>query len=263
MKTIYGQETGRSFRHHHGAYDRAATHEWPDETIYSAGGCAPTGDPGTRPDPWFLEVYPPGASFIRGNGATPEESEDRAWASFQRALHCDGEHEHLWEPRGYTNGAGFCRWCSTFASRVFTGEDLGQFCAVCGDPTTHGTDSDKAPRCELHMPTRAFWWDEDDQDDRTSVIVPALACSRGEMSDVVRASTILPGARVRIDATGQQSASPFSADQLVLDLIEHKATIVKVVGGTEDFRKNLRDAAKEHITEGSWPSLSFDWQDPA
>ncbi|WP_371793098.1 hypothetical protein OG285_32735 [Streptomyces sp. NBC_01471] len=114
----------------------------------------------------FMEVYPPEAAFIRGEGATPEACEDTAWAKYQRALNCsDGSGSHNWEARGYRNGAGFCSRCGTFGSQIITSEQLDQFCRVCGTGTTYHRDTDNAAgtttflceeRYKTHKPTCHF-----------------------------------------------------------------------------------------------------------
>jgi len=86
----------------------------------------------------FVEVYVPNVAdsgFYRGEGATVAEAEESAWNKYQRAGNCP---HHEWESRGYTNGGGFCKHCNTFGSKVIDPRDLGQFCYVCGTPTTHG-----------------------------------------------------------------------------------------------------------------------------
>ena len=69
-------------------------------------------------------------SFVRGEGSTIEEADEACWAKIVKQRTCLG---HEFVPRTYTNGAGFCKHCGYFASGWFTGEDLGQLCAVCGD----------------------------------------------------------------------------------------------------------------------------------
>jgi hypothetical protein len=130
-----------------GTYE--AHHPWPDTTRVSAGQGivfrrnAKEGEPSSY-GTLFMEVYPPGAAFIRGEGETPQACEDAAWAKYQLALHCsDQSGRHTWESRGYTNGAGFCSRCNTFGSRIFTGEQLGQFCRVCGIGTTYHSDKNE------------------------------------------------------------------------------------------------------------------------
>lgn len=120
-----------------------ARHPWPAETVVSAGSGivfrrnAKEGEPRSY-STLFMEVYPPGACFIRGEGESTEACEEAAWAKYQLALNCsDGSGTHDWEPRGYHNGAGFCSRCSTFGSEVFTAEQLGQHCRICGTATKY------------------------------------------------------------------------------------------------------------------------------
>lgn len=127
-----------------------ARHPWPDETSVSAGEgvvfrrAPKPGEPATYTT-LFIEVYPPGAAFIRGEGVTPQECENSAWTQYRLALDCsDSSGSHDWETRGYRNGAGFCSRCNTFGSRVFTGEQLGQFCRVCNAGTTHHWEKEEA-----------------------------------------------------------------------------------------------------------------------
>lgn len=124
-------------------HNHAAKHPWPAETTVSAGTGVvfrrntKAGEPRSY-NTLFMEVYPPGAAFIRGEGDSPETCEDAAWTKYQLALNCsDGSGSHDWEARGYQNGAGFCSRCNTFGSQVFTGEQLGQLCRICGVGTTY------------------------------------------------------------------------------------------------------------------------------
>lgn len=138
-----------------GTYE--ARHPWPAETIVSAGGGvvfrrnAKPGEPGSYTT-LFMEVYPPGAAFIRGEGEAPESCEEVAWTKYQVALHCsDGSGAHDWEARSYRNGAGFCSRCNTFGSQVFTGEQLGQLCKICGAGTTYHWHKDEATGAEVFL----------------------------------------------------------------------------------------------------------------
>lgn len=68
----------------------------------------------------FFEAFPRNPdTFIRGEGKTIEEAEEKAWNKLQKYLACTG---HEFEKRGYTNGAGFCKHCNMFASKVFEPE---------------------------------------------------------------------------------------------------------------------------------------------
>lgn len=65
----------------------------------------------------YFEAFPTEpATFIRGEGATTEDAEADAWAKWQTIAACPG---HEFERRGLRNGAGYCRHCTMFASRVF------------------------------------------------------------------------------------------------------------------------------------------------
>lgn len=101
----------------------------------------------------FVEVFIDN-TFIRGEGATVEEAEESAWLKFKARVDCGG---HIWEPRKYKNGAGFCKLCNTFGSKIFTGEDLGQLCVVCGKGTLEHYEFDKRDNsymwfCDDHIP---------------------------------------------------------------------------------------------------------------
>lgn len=142
MKDIYGADIGTTipFNRYGNDMDHPAQYPWPAETQVSAGrGVVLSKEPGKSYSTLFMEVYPPGASFIRGEGTTAAECEDSAWKQYLSALSCPGTEsmQHEFEPRGYKNGAGFCKHCNTFKSEAFTGEQLGQHCLVCGIGTTY------------------------------------------------------------------------------------------------------------------------------
>lgn len=68
----------------------------------------------------FFEAFPNNPStFIRGEGKTIEDAEASAWKQFQKFSACKG---HEYEKRGYKNGAGFCKNCGMFKSKVFEPE---------------------------------------------------------------------------------------------------------------------------------------------
>lgn len=69
----------------------------------------------------FVEVFPPQpeGGFIRGEGATLAEAESAAWSQYIREMACSRGEGHVFERRGYTNGAGFCTKCNGFRSGVF------------------------------------------------------------------------------------------------------------------------------------------------
>lgn len=128
-----------------------ARHDWPEGTFIQGGGSGLVLSRNGNYHTAFVEVNPADMrTFIRGEGATIPEAEDAAWATYRRNADCPG---HEFEPRGYTNGAGFCKHCGMFSSHQFTAEQLGLHCAVCGTPANWCTAGGKW-FCENHAPTR-------------------------------------------------------------------------------------------------------------
>lgn len=128
-----------------------AVKPWPDDCFIQGGGHGVVGvqspEPG-QPNVYrtaFVEVFPPGGGFVRGEGATVTEAEEKCWEKYQTFLTCPGptgQHDYQpgylsksndWIP--YRNGAGFCRHCHAFSSGKFTAAQLEQYCAVCRTPT--------------------------------------------------------------------------------------------------------------------------------
>lgn len=107
-------------------------HPWPVDCYIQGGSSgvvfSPKGTYGTA----FVEVMGGPVSFLRGEGATVAEAEDAAWDTYRRYQECPG---HEYEAGRYDNGAGICKLCGAFGSRIFTPEQLGLFCKVCGVPT--------------------------------------------------------------------------------------------------------------------------------
>lgn len=157
-------------------------HPWPRATAVSAGrGVVFSRGTSETYETMFIEVYPPGAAFIRGEGETLAECEDAAWAQFVKACSCPGPTgEHEWEPRGYRNGAGFCRHCDTFGVDKFTPEELGQYCRECGAATKWSWETDKVTGevtfiCEDCKPPRTYGLlASDDPEDTPEAFTEAL-----------------------------------------------------------------------------------------
>ena len=120
------------------------TQDWPEGIFIQGGSNGLVRVSGTKESykTAFVEVAPD-KTFIRGEGATIAEAEEAAWIKYQNWLRCT---DHTWETRGYTNGAGFCTKCKGFGSGIFTGEQLGQLCSVCGVGCLKHRWSDKAYR---------------------------------------------------------------------------------------------------------------------
>jgi hypothetical protein len=90
--------------------------EWPGDTLVQWGrsGLVLGRKPYTTA---FFEAFPDesltgSGGFIRGEGATLEEAEDKAFAKFTREIDCN----HLWGRETYTNGGQLCRHCRAFRS---------------------------------------------------------------------------------------------------------------------------------------------------
>jgi hypothetical protein len=136
-----------------------AQHPWPAETFLQGGTSGVvlrrTGG-GYRTA--FVEAHSDTLGFLRGEGATWQEAEDDAWAKARRVLSCPGPNGHDWEARGYTNGCGFCRYCGRFGTGVFTAEELGSLCAVCGTPTFWHRDDERGVLCRDHVPHDPDSW---------------------------------------------------------------------------------------------------------
>ena len=131
--------------------EHVTEHPWPEDCFLQGGSrglvISSKGNYATA----FVEAFPTEpATFIRGQGETVQAADDDAWAKYQSYLQCPG---HEFEPRGYTNGAGFCVHCKMFGSEVFTAEQLGLFCAVCGTPTNYQVTAGQA-HCADHTMTR-------------------------------------------------------------------------------------------------------------
>lgn len=130
-------------------------YEWPEDCLCQGGSHGIVlGREGTTA---FFEAFPRNPdTFIRGEGETVEEAETACWNKYQKYLACPsptGQHE--FEPRNYQNGAGVCKYCGFFGPQVFTGEELGQFCEICGVGTTYSPNNDDKEHvtwyCEKHF----------------------------------------------------------------------------------------------------------------
>lgn len=97
---------------------------WPEGTFVQGGDFSYNHEKKVA----FVEAFPEGL-YLRGEGATIREAEDKTWTKYQKWLDCPG---HEWETRDYKNGYGFCKHCGTGKSDVFTYEEAGAFCVQCG-----------------------------------------------------------------------------------------------------------------------------------
>jgi hypothetical protein len=102
----------------------------------------------------FVEVFSPEGGFIRGEGETVAEAETAAWKKYNARAACTN---HEYEARNYKNGAGFCKHCNKFASKVFTPEEIGCLCKVC-NVGTFWSRIDNDFYCEEHATDRDTLW---------------------------------------------------------------------------------------------------------
>lgn len=93
----------------------------------------------------FFEAFPADPScFLRGEGPTVQEAEQKCWEWYQRVLLCEGAHDY--DRRDRRDGYGFCRICGV--GSMFA-EPLDR-CAICHNPTADAYDIDRVAYCAAH-----------------------------------------------------------------------------------------------------------------
>lgn len=87
--------------------------DWPEDCLvqWGSAGVVLSADGGAR-ETAFFEAFPGQGGFIRGEGGSIPEAEDRALAQYRAKTAC----EHAWSRRRYTNGGAICRKCGGFAT---------------------------------------------------------------------------------------------------------------------------------------------------
>jgi hypothetical protein len=98
-----------------------AQHDWPDSVMIQGGEHGVVfGGPDGAYQTAFVEAFP-GGTFLRGEGRTLAEAEEKCWKQYQTFTACDGtgEPHGPFERRQYTNGAGFCTRCGIWMNKVF------------------------------------------------------------------------------------------------------------------------------------------------
>lgn len=92
----------------------------------------------------FFEAFPKNPScFIRGEGKTIEEAEEKAWVKWQKIESCP---QHDFDRRDRTDGYCFCKLCplsGTFLKPLTK-------CEVCQEPTSRYTDNQGKHYCYNH-----------------------------------------------------------------------------------------------------------------
>lgn len=93
----------------------------------------------------FFEAFPKTPScFIRGEGKSIEEAEEKAYEKFKSILNCKG---HDFESRGRKDGYGYCKYCSLSMSGVLP---ILNKCCKCNEPTNWTTDDKGRYYCKKH-----------------------------------------------------------------------------------------------------------------
>lgn len=78
----------------------------------------------------FFEAFPKNPNcFIRGEGKSVQEAEEKAWDKYQKILNC---HTHEWDRRNRTDGYVFCSKCPLSGSFL----EPTTCCYVCSIPTS-------------------------------------------------------------------------------------------------------------------------------
>lgn len=118
---------------------------WPEDCFVQAGEKGIVFTPKGTYETSFFEAFPKyPETFIRGEGKTIKEAEEKAWKKYKKYLDCP---KHEYERRSYRNGAGFCKHCNMFASNVF--EPLTR-CVKCDIPTFWSSDKNDNFYCKEH-----------------------------------------------------------------------------------------------------------------
>jgi len=123
--------------------------DWPEECGVQAGddGLVIGGEEGAYTTAFF-EAFPTCngvGTFIRGEGATVEEAEAKAFEKFEKANAC--LHDKGWDRKGYTNGGAFCNGCGMFSGKVL---EPTTRCVVCETPCNWTSDKEGNPYCKEH-----------------------------------------------------------------------------------------------------------------
>ena len=125
--------------------------DWPVGTFVQGGGHGLVlSRDGNHYRTAFVEAMSEVAGFLRGEGETIAAAELAAWEKFTTARRCPG---HEYEPRGYRNGAGFCRHCNRFEIGVFPLSEVGIPCTGCGTKDYFHQDDDGQWWCRACAPT--------------------------------------------------------------------------------------------------------------
>lgn len=122
-------------------------HEWPEDCFVQCGESGLVLTKQGNYNTAFFEAFPRNPdTFIRGEGECVELAEQDCWQKYQRIVNCPS---HEFEERGRTDGAGWCKHCDLFMTKVFT-EHLHP-CCICGEPTHSHQDTKGLWYCSDHI----------------------------------------------------------------------------------------------------------------
>jgi hypothetical protein len=94
-----------------------ATCEWPHDCFIQCGDSGVVLSKEGSYRTAFWEAFPRNPdTFLRGEGATIQEAEQKCFEHYQRILACP---THEFERGKYESGAGICKHCNLFLSNVF------------------------------------------------------------------------------------------------------------------------------------------------
>jgi hypothetical protein len=126
--------------------DYECKQKWNDETFVQCGAsgivlCEKEDNYETA----FFESFPRDPDcFLRGEGHTIEEAEEKCFAKWQNILNCKG---HEFESRGRKDDYGYCMHCPLSQSGVLT---PAFNCIVCEVPCFGNSDKDDQQYCKEH-----------------------------------------------------------------------------------------------------------------
>lgn len=128
----------RTFRLYESDYE--CKFDWPEDCFVQAGSSGIVFSPHGNYKTAFFEAFPKNPdSFIRGEGKDIIEAEEKAWKKLNKTLSCSLDHKNKdsFIRKNYRNGAGFCKECNLFLSKVF---DPLEICCICGCNTYYYSD---------------------------------------------------------------------------------------------------------------------------
>lgn len=130
-------------------------HDWPEDVYVQCGGRGVVIGNSKRPGyvTAFFEAFP-FKMFIRGEGATVGEAEQKAWEKYQIVLNCP---EHIFVPEKHRPRNAICSSCSFIAHNYYAPEHV---CNDCGKEHVN-LSIDDVYYCSDHFQARVNMIDSD------------------------------------------------------------------------------------------------------